>query len=199
MSGYHQVRTVGVAGALFGGTVAALTAQRLHLPLMALWQPVVDGPAYVRALLRSEVTARVVRAARDGSENAGVGEQTLRDDLRVSGRLDASGLLLTAESLAAFEAIHLATDVDGFSGSALILTVSASGRPQDGVMALAERLRTNGARCDVDDVVDRSASVFGRLSTSKGVDQTFDLVSSIITRTVAWSRAAVPSEAEGPT
>src|SRR5439155_562777 len=53
------VERVGVLGARFGGMVAALVADRLDLPLMALWDPSVRGNLYIRDLLRRELLSKM--------------------------------------------------------------------------------------------------------------------------------------------
>src|SRR5207302_100678 len=47
--------TIGLAGARFGGAVAAVAADRIGAVGLMLWEPVVAGKAYADSLIRQEV------------------------------------------------------------------------------------------------------------------------------------------------
>jgi pimeloyl-ACP methyl ester carboxylesterase len=181
-----DVRSIGVAGARFGGTVAALTADRLDLPMMALWQPVSDGAAYVRAILRGRALSRL---AREGHAEP-VAEDELRLRLSRQGFLDVNGLFLSARASEQLDAVDLVRDLRRFQGRCLLVSVTRSGRSDPTDEVLAARLEGLGATCDRSRVVHPQAPRFGRSRANRGVDPVHELDERIVERTVAWSRDA---------
>ncbi|HEY7755161.1 MAG TPA: hypothetical protein VID69_02935 [Actinomycetota bacterium] len=179
-----DVHPVGVAGARFGGTVAALTADRLDLGLLALWQPVTDGEAYVRGILRGRALARL---AGDGEAEPDP-EEELRRRLADRGFLDVNGLYLSAAATEQLGAVDLVRDLRRFRGRCLLGSVTRSGRPDPGEEALAARLAELGAGCDRVPIVHAQAPRFGRSRASRGVDRVHELEERIVERTVAWGR-----------
>src|SRR5205823_5877198 len=58
--------TVGLIGGRFGGTVAALAADRAGAEALVLWDPMVDGHAYAQSLLRLSVVSELAQKGRSG-------------------------------------------------------------------------------------------------------------------------------------
>src|SRR5207253_4503160 len=60
------IEQVGILGARFGGAVAAIVAERMGLPYLGLWDPVVRGKQYLREILRSEVLSGILESGDGG-------------------------------------------------------------------------------------------------------------------------------------
>jgi exosortase A-associated hydrolase 2 len=86
-------------GLRLGAMLAAETAHRLEpRPALLLWQPVVDGRAYLNQFLRIRLAAGLARS--DGGETT----QTLRNRLAADETLEIAGYGLAPELAAAIEA-----------------------------------------------------------------------------------------------
>jgi uncharacterized protein len=183
---------VGVLGARFGGTVAALVADREGLKLMGLWEPMERGSQYLRDFLRARVFAEMVGPSDD---RASAGMQELRAELASQGWSDIKGIRLSREASEDIGAVDLTRDLTRFSGHALLLGVSRSGKPSAGMRRLEERLTVLGARCTVRSLDDHLAAQFGQFhfQTTDGgrgkIDTQYDLNQRIATDTAAWALA----------
>ena len=131
---------VGLVGTLFGGTIAALAAERLGSPALALVEPATRGRQYARELLRREAVAQLM------GEEEGDAEGPKRE-LAATGRVNIRGLQLTTEAFEAISAVDLTAELRSFSGRSLLVSVSPSGEPTPGVRKLRDRLAELG--CDV--------------------------------------------------
>jgi alpha/beta superfamily hydrolase len=208
------IRDVGVVGARLGGTVAALVADRLRLPLAVLIAPVTDGRKYMRQFVWSLVIAdwtartRVDPASRaetqDGKDGAGKSDETttLQDtfaQLKEQGWADIQGFRLTQRSRREIEGVSLVRDVGAFSGAALVLSLSRTGEPRPEVQALARRLEELGADVTVQGLVDPTAGAFGRYNFRRSgatmSDTLADLRPRLAEDTTSWCVARSPSEA----
>ncbi|MGQ0670785.1 MAG: hypothetical protein ACT4PO_14130 [Actinomycetota bacterium] len=182
------VGSVGVLGALFGGTVAALVADRLELPSMALWEPACRGDQYIRRLLRSRVFSEMVEPGEDAQSESGVSMEQLKMDLETKGWADLNGFPLTGRAAREIAVVDLAKDLVRFRGNALVIAVSRSGREGRGISAIAGRLRELGADSHLSTVADPFAGHLGRFHYSKGIDSIFRLATAMVRETVAWAR-----------
>jgi hypothetical protein len=140
-------RDVGLAGVLFGGTVAALAAERLEASGLALVEPVVRGRQYARELLRREAVARLM-----GDEEAdGDGPKS---ELAAAGRVTIRGLQLTKDAYETIEDVDLVSGLHAFAGPSLLLGVSPSGEPGPGLAKLRDRLLELGGDVAVAGIAD---------------------------------------------
>lgn len=129
---------VGLLGTLFGGTIAALAAERLGAPALVLVEPAVRGRQYARELLRREAVATLM-----GEEGGGDAEGPKRE-LAATGRVSIRGLQLTQEAFDAVSAVDLTSELQSFAGRSLVVGVSPSGEPSPGVRTLRDRLTELG-------------------------------------------------------
>ena len=186
------IERVGVLGARFGGTVAALVAEREGLELMGLWEPMERGSQYLRDLLRARVFAEMVGQSDD---RGAAGMEQLRAELASQGWSDIKGIRLSREASEDIGAVDLTRDLTRFSGHALLIGVSRSGRPSAGLRRLEERLTVLGARCTVRSLDDHLAAQFGQFhfQTTDGgrgkIDTQYDLNQRIAAATAAWALA----------
>lgn len=157
MRSMDGVQRVGVIGARFGGAVAALVADREDLADLAVWDPVVLGAQFVRELMRRKVISEMTRKAETAPT---MGD--LRRELDANGAVDVGGLFLTRRAVDEITPMDLGRDLVRFSGRALVVGISRSGRMPGRVTTLAGRLRSLGADCTVSSVQDPLAAEFGR-------------------------------------
>ena len=90
-----EVSRVGLAGALFGGTVAALLCDGLELAALALWEPVERGDRYLRTALRFQRIAGLVGGP-TGSQPARA--ESASDELARQGFTFVRGARLSQET-----------------------------------------------------------------------------------------------------
>jgi hypothetical protein len=143
------VESVGAAGVLFGGTLAALAAERLGLAALALVQPVPRGRQYARELLRREAVAQLMGG--EGVEPAGDGPM---QELAASGRAWIRGVGLSQAAFDAISAVRLTDDLTSFRGRALLVDVSPGGEPATGTRKLAEHLAALGGDATLEPLAD---------------------------------------------
>ena len=143
------VESVGVAGTLFGGTLAAIAAGRLELPAMALIQPATRGRQYARELLRREAVAQLLA----GDEDTAASEGPMHE-LSTSGLAWIRGLSVSQEAFDAISAVKLVDDLPDFRGRALLVDISPTGAVSTGVRKLADRLAELGGDVAVEPITD---------------------------------------------
>jgi pimeloyl-ACP methyl ester carboxylesterase len=193
------VERVGIAGARFGGMVAALVADRLRLPLMALWEPVVKGPTYMRDFLRSELLSQIAQGEGGGGSDE---MDHLRTDLTTQGWADIKGFRLSREAHDEIAAVDLTRDLQSFEGSALVVGVSRAERPNAGLVRLTERLASLGASASLEIAQSAFAAQFGqyRFQTVDGGrgkrDVQIELNERIVEVTVSWAARQVEAIGE---
>ena len=138
---------VGLVGTLFGGTVAALAAERLGSPALALIEPAVRGRRYARELLRREAVAQLM------GEEEGDADVPKRE-LAATGRATIRGLQLTTEAYDAISAVDLTEDLQAFAGSSLLVGISPSGETPTALGKLRDRLGDLGGDVTVAGIAD---------------------------------------------
>jgi pimeloyl-ACP methyl ester carboxylesterase len=188
------VDKIGVLGARFGGTVAALVADRLDLPSLVMWEPMVKGSQFMKELLRSQILAEIVETGRGGGA---ADLQRIQEDLAREGRADIKGFALTKAAHDEIGSVDLLADVSRFRGAALVVGLSRSIRPSALLMRLVARLGDLGAAVSFQAVQDAFAPQFGqfRWRTVDGGrskrDTQLELNERIAEITLAWIRSDV--------
>jgi hypothetical protein len=144
---------VGAFGVLFGGTLAALAAERLGLAALALVQPATRGRQYARELLRREAVAQLMGA--DGDAPAPGPDSTgPMHELETTGRAWIRGVGLSKEAFDAISAVKLVDDLRAFGGRSLLVDISPSGEVSTGAQRLADRLGELGGDVTVEPIAD---------------------------------------------
>ena len=133
------VTEIGTAGALLGGTVAALVADSLALPYVALWEPVTRGRRYLRESLRLQRISELV-----GMTGGDASAAQALEELQARGWTTIRGFRMTKRAYDEINAVDLISDIKTFGGTALLTGISASGQPSAGIEQLSERLRQLG-------------------------------------------------------
>lgn len=141
------VEAVGLAGTLFGGTLAAVAADRLGLPRLALVQPLARGRQYAKELLRREAVAQLMGTEDTAAEGP-------MQELSATGEATIRGLRLTRETYEALSAVNLVEDLRTFSGRSLLVDISPTGAVSPGVRKLHDRLVDLGGDVTLETIQD---------------------------------------------
>lgn len=149
------VTEIGFLGARFGGSVAALAADRLGTAALVAWDPVVRGSSYARSLLTLSVLFELMHRQR--GEEAPDPKHVLEE----RGVLDVQGLPLTREMHQELVGFDLVERLASFRGRSLVVQVSKGTQPRPDVERLVARLRDLGGTSDLQVVTDERANQFG--------------------------------------
>jgi pimeloyl-ACP methyl ester carboxylesterase len=156
------VRRVGLIGARFGGTVAALVADQLQVSFLVLIAPILSGGRYMTELLRSRVMVEMLKgddlASPDGG---GTTVDALRQELAGAGIVNIKGLGLRREVYEEMNGLDLLERLSGFKGQALVIQVSRGAAPHGQLTQLVKRLGQLGAAASLTVVRDTFAPHFG--------------------------------------
>lgn len=188
------IERVGMFGARFGAAVAALVAARLDLAYLAAVEPMVKGSRFLRDLFRRQVLSEIVERGGEGGGSADFDE--LLEQLRTQGWADMRGLRLSAEAYDDIGAVDLTSGSERFTGSALLMSISRSGRPSPSIGAFAAALTEGGASVEQRVVEDPYAAQFGefRWRTVEGGqskrDTQLELNEKIAAAAAAWAAVA---------
>lgn len=180
------VSELGAFGVLFGGTVAALAAERLELAALAAVQSATRGRQYARELLRREAVAQLL--AGDGEDAAGAGPM---HELSTTGRAWIRGVGLTQEAFDAISTVKLVDDVQSFRGRSLLVEVSTTGEVSTGVDKLADHLRRVGGDVTVEALADPLHAPLGEYHYRDAgllrIDTRLELDRRIAAAVAAWA------------
>jgi hypothetical protein len=138
--------------------VAAITAEREHLPFLAMVAPVVDGALYMKEQVRSRVIAEAVKQS---PEAAGSSPEDPGRTLDRGGTVSIKGWPLHAAVYRQASGLSLLSELRSFVGSALVVQVTRNDSPNGRLRTLAERLRGLGADVHIEVVTDPAAPHFG--------------------------------------
>ncbi|HEV8421389.1 MAG TPA: alpha/beta hydrolase [Actinomycetota bacterium] len=191
-----NVPAVGLLGARFGGTVAALVADRIDAKAVVLWDPALSGKAYLNSIVRAGLVIELADTGRPTSQAREPAEILAED-----GVLDVQGFPVTARAFDEISALSLVKVMEGFRSDALVLQVSRSPHPNAGLQRLADRINRLGGSATLDIVTDPEAPRFGLprfLPTGEGdkTDRQARLSATLIERTVAWCVARSTATAQ---
>jgi pimeloyl-ACP methyl ester carboxylesterase len=174
---------VGLIGVRFGGAIATLAAARTEVGSLVLIEPVTNGRAFLRSLVRLDRSTEVSLGAK-----ADVRKEDPFEVARVEGVLEIEGIGVPWPTVIEFESVDLLR-ADVPSGvPALVLQISRSDAPREDLVRLAERL---GPRAVHDVVVDDNALRFGlppwRISGERQkVDSLASVTRAVVGLTVRW-------------
>jgi pimeloyl-ACP methyl ester carboxylesterase len=193
-----SVTKVGFIGGRFGGTVAALTADREGASRLVLWEPVVDGHRYVNQLLRAGVVADL--ASRNEIRSS------QRDPLRAleeAGVIDVEGFPLHSSVVEEMSRVSLAEDLTAFCGDSLVLQISRGRAENVQLASLVSKLRRLGGRSSHEILLDRQARMFGLQryqSADDGgkADTQEDLSRAVAVATLSWCVGEHLEERDAP-
>lgn len=181
------VAHVGLIGARFGGTVAAVAADRLGLSDLVLVAPAVSGRRFATEMFRA---TRITAVAGDGSvlrvPRAGDGGPIPEDRA-----LTVNGFLVTPEAQEEMRALDLLSLVRAFRGRALVIQISMKDQVQPAASGLVEHLNGLGAEATLRVVTDPFAPRFGRehlrAEDGENIDVLGDLNRSVVQVVLGWA------------
>ena len=139
--------SIGLIGVRFGGTVAALVAERLGATSLALIEPVTRGRQYARELVRREAVAKLMGP--EVGDGAGPMQQ-----LSTTGHVYVRGLELTHDAFEAISGVNLTTDLHTFDGRSLLIGISPTGAASPGLRQLREHLEGLGGDVTLETIED---------------------------------------------
>src|SRR5207244_5357095 len=114
-----------------------LVAERMELPFVGVWDPIVRGERYVREILRSEVLSGIV----ESGEGGGSGHLTqIREELDTRGWTDIRGWLLSRHAHDEISQVNLEDTLGRYQGDALIVALSRSARVPGYVSGMSQAL-----------------------------------------------------------
>lgn len=204
LSEEHGVQAVGLLGALFGGTVAALTAERLSAPGLVLIEPVSRGKRYIRETIRRQAVAELMSSADPtGEDDIPAGGESPSGwhplaELAADGRTSIRGLGLSQSEYDRISGIDLARDVGTFRGRSMLIGISPSGAAPTGLEKLHAQLGALGGDITFEMLQDELPAPFGeyyyRNAGSVRIDTRLDLDRRITAVTTAWAVDALGDE-----
>ena len=151
------VEQIGLIGARFGGTVAALAADRVGASRLVLTHPIVNGAKYAAEVLRS----RVITDMLGEDPNHAVTAQQLKAELALTGMVNIKGWRLHGEVFDELRQVDLLKEVGRFSGRAHVFQVSRRQTPSPSLVRLVDHYRGLGAETDLDVISHVAAPNFG--------------------------------------
>jgi hypothetical protein len=196
------VPRVGLLGAASGGMVAALVADRLGLPELALVEPVVRGKRYIRETIRRQAIAELI-ASSDGAANGGGDEvaepstsQRPLEELAAQGETFVRGLRLSREEYERICEIDLVADVSVFRGRSLVVGISPTGAVPASLVKLVARLEALDGEVTLETPEDPLPAPFGEYPFRNAgpirIDTRLELDRRLTQVTTAWALGARP-------
>lgn len=169
------VQDVGLIGARFGGTVAALVADRMGAHELVTIAPLTSGSRFMNDMLRSVVMREMVKV------NAGdvPTVKDLRERLDSDGMVDVRGFPLTSRVFDDNNRVDLLKDLTRYAGRSLVLQVSRGDAPQSQMTKLADRLRELGGDVTFEVVTDSWAPALGQPRFSVQGDGLSDVLGNL--------------------
>ena len=201
------VRSIGLVGMLFGGTVAALVAEQASAAGLALVEPVSRGKRYIRETLRRQAVAELMASFDESSggevpseqEPSNPGSRPL-EELAATGHTSVRGLGLSQEEYERISEIDLLEDVRTFSGRSLLVGISPSGTASPGLAKLRAHLDQLGGTVALEVLTDPLPAPFGeyfyRNAGPIRVDTRLELDERITAATVAWAVGAFTDDSQ---
>lgn len=194
-----RVATVGLAGARFGASVAAIVAAREDAEGLILWDPLVAGNRYLDGLLRQTLLADLAANEASPATNRALTAVRLEDPA------DIQGIPLNKKASDELSAMDLVEEIGSFTGRALVVQISRTGQPSSDIERLLVALRRGAASPEFDTVVPAAKQrPFGGPRFRGNIDGTKtdtqrDLQADLIDRAIRWAQNSwsVPSRAAG--
>jgi hypothetical protein len=198
------VRSVGLVGALSGGMVAAMVADRLGSSELALIEPVSNGKQYIRETIRRQAIAELIASA-DGAANGNAAEseapesaQRPLEELAAAGETWVRGLRLTSTEYDRIAAVDLARDMRAFSGRSLLIGISPSGSVPTGLDKLRARLEALGGDVTLEMLEEPLPAPFGeypfRNAGPMRIDTRLELDQRLARVTTDWAGGSLEAK-----
>jgi hypothetical protein len=185
------VARMGLAGALFGGTIAALICDRLELASLVLWEPVERGERYLSTALRFQRIAGLVAGAGSRPQRT----DSASDELTRDGFTVVRGFRLSQEDYQEIKTVDLSRDVKRYCGRSLLVGLSADGSASASLRRLAEHFTALGGDVRLEIVEESLEMPFGehyyRNVDVRRIDTRLELDRKLAEITTVWASEAV--------
>jgi pimeloyl-ACP methyl ester carboxylesterase len=198
---------IGLVGTRFGGAVAALVAEEVDAGALVLVEPVVDGHAYLKNLVRMDAMSELALRSQVDGWGYGAWRGQRRADARPApadphpGAVELDGAFLDAAAVEEIEALRLTDALGTFAGASLVVQVARTARPRADLSLLAEHLRSRGGACTLETIALAAGEApigapryVGRGDDPDGVlkrDIQAQLSARLVSATSAWA-ATIP-------
>jgi len=161
----YGLDAVGLAGMLFGATVAAVTAEHLGARAIALVEPILRGKRYLRETVRRQAVAELMALdeADSGADDASAHQPSSQafDEFAAAGQIWIRGLRLTQEEYERIAEIDLLEQPLQFRESSLLIDISPYGAISSSATRLRDRLLDLGGTVHVAALDDPLPAPFG--------------------------------------
>jgi pimeloyl-ACP methyl ester carboxylesterase len=137
---------LGLIGARFGALTAGLFARRADIRRLILVDPEFSGTRYFRGLIRDKYVVELANGE-SGTRTSADDHETL---LRRGETVDLLGYELHGHLYNSLAEVDLTTDIDGFSGEALVMQVTKRSSPSRAAESFAEKVRERGGECSLE-------------------------------------------------
>jgi hypothetical protein len=201
------VRSVGLIGALSGGMVAAMVADRLGSSELALIEPVSRGKRYIRETIRRQAIAELVASADDAPTINGaepVPSESSRpplEELAKFGETWVRGVRLTSAEYDRIAAVDLSRDMREFSGRSLLIGISPSGAVPTELEELHDHLESQGGDVTLEILDDPLPVPFGEYPFRNAgpirIDTRLELDQRLARVTTSWAVGLLEAESPG--
>jgi exosortase A-associated hydrolase 2 len=114
-----RISRVGLLGMRFGATLAALAADRERCGCLILWEPIIDGSAYMREMLRSNLATQMAVYKEIRCDRAALVQQ-----LEAGASVNIDGYEMRGEFFEQASSIDLLVTENRHTGPTLIVPVS---------------------------------------------------------------------------
>lgn len=147
-----NIEKISLLGLRFGGTVAALAAERDNrIKKLILWSPIINGKDYLDELFRKVVLSKLFNKLSPTSR------EEIIEELQSKGLVDIEGHYLTRQVYEQLLEICLITKakVSNFRGSVLICTIKSRPRLYRSYETLLEAYKMKETLCEMKNVNDK--------------------------------------------
>jgi len=144
------IKEVSLLGLRWGGTVAALVAERdSKVENLILWAPIINGKEYLEELIKKQLLSNLI------NKNGAASKSQILEEIRAKGFFNIEGHPLTMANFEEISAINLITQVSTFKGNALIVTIKDIAGAYKSVEDLSGIYEGNGVLCEIKVVEDK--------------------------------------------
>ena len=182
--------SVGLVGVNFGATCALLAAPEAAADRLALISPAVQGSRFLHKFVRTRSIVEISEKAwsPDAPNPWSV--------LKAGGTVNIRGFVLGADEFRSFEGVDLIT-APAFSGSVLVVQISAGTDPRRDLSALVDHLESEGASVSRATITDPFAALLGerpfrRDGSERLADVHPELREKIADLVAAWGTESSP-------
>jgi pimeloyl-ACP methyl ester carboxylesterase len=191
------VKRIGLMGSRFGGSVAALAADKSDADALILWEPVIKGREYMNLLTRRAIVSQLTIRANGAGGAKGSGAPKAEDPLlglEDENEADLQGFPLSSSAHKEIMGLDLMKDLTHFSGASLVVQISRSAEQRPALKRFVGRLQELGGAPSHEVVEHPRPHLFGRpryKPTANGgkIDSQAEMSDGLTECTLKWCAA----------